>query len=242
MIADCDKVLATGFVFGESELGNLTSVIAVNEPETALVQELQAGSEAAFAWLITRYHQPIYSLLVRTVRDPADAADLTQEVFVKVFRGIGGFHQESSLCTWIYRIALHEGLNQRRWWSRHKQQEVTLETETWCGDGEEPLRLKDMLEDPAEKPDEMYFQRETREKLESALLKIHEPFRMAVILRDVEGFSYEEIAEMLGVNVGTVKSRLARGRNQLRQILVHASTHATCFASHPGVMRSQEAS
>ncbi len=201
-------------------MGNLTTAFAVNAPEQALIHELQAGSEEAFSWLITRYHQPIYSLLARTVRDPADAADLTQEVFVKVFRGISGFHQESSLCTWIYRIALHEGLNQRRWWSRHKQQEVTLETETCFGDGDEPLLLKDMLEDPAEQPDEMLFQREARERLESALLKVAEPYRMAVLLRDVEGFSYEEIAEVLGLHVGTVKSRLARGRSQLRQALL----------------------
>lgn len=218
-------------------MGNLTTAFAVNAPEQALIHELQAGSEEAFSWLITRYHQPIYSLLVRTVRDPADAADLTQEVFVKVFRGISGFHQESSLCTWIYRIALHEGLNQRRWWSRHKQQEITLETETCCGEGEEPLLLKDMLEDPAEKPDEMLFQREARERLEAALLKVAEPYRMAVILRDVEGFSYEEIAEVLGVHVGTVKSRLARGRSHLRQALLRASAIPAARA-----LCSQEAS
>ena len=222
-------------------MGNLTSAVAVNAPEAALVHELQAGSEDAFTWLITRYHQPIYSLLVRTVRGPADAADLTQEVFVKVFLGIRGFHQESSLCTWIYRIALHEGLNQRRWWSRHKRQEITLEAEAVASEGEEPLLLKDMLEDPAEKPDEMLFHQEARERLESALEKVQESFRMAVLLRDVEGFSYEEIAEMLGVNVGTVKSRLARGRSSLRQILVHASDRTTCGASHPGAMHSQEA-
>ena len=223
-------------------MGNLTSVIAGNAPEAALIQELQAGSEDAFAWLITRYHQPIYSLLVRTVRDPADAADLTQEVFVKVFRGIGGFHQESSLCTWIYRIALHEGLNQRRWWARHKRQEITLETETGGDDGDERLRLMDMLEDPADKPDEMLFQREAHQRLEDALQKLPEPFRMTVILRDVEGFSYEEIAQMLGIHVGTVKSRLARGRSSLRQILKRASTNQTCFTAPPGVMHRQEAS
>ena len=90
--------------------------LALQSDEAALVEELRAGSEEAFAWLITRYHQPIYSLLARTVRNSADAADLTQEVFVKVFRGIRGFHGDSSLRTWIYRIALREASNQRRWW------------------------------------------------------------------------------------------------------------------------------
>ena len=104
-------------------MGNLASALTLQSEEAALIAELQAGSEEAFAWLIARYHQPIYSLLARTVHDRADAADLTQEVFVKVFRGVGSFHGESSLRTWIYRIALHEASNQRRWWMRHKQQE-----------------------------------------------------------------------------------------------------------------------
>src|SRR5215469_16244049 len=105
-------------------MGNLASALALQSDEAALVAELRAGSEEAFAWLIARCHQPSYSLLARTVQDRADASDTTQEVFVKVFRGVGNFHGESTLRTWIYRIALREASNQRRWWSRHKQQEV----------------------------------------------------------------------------------------------------------------------
>ena len=105
-------------------MGNLASALTLQSDEAALIAELRAGSEEAFAWLIAHFHQPIYSLLARTVHDRADAADLTQEVFVKVFRGVGSFHGESSLRTWIYRIALREASNQRRWWMRHKQQEV----------------------------------------------------------------------------------------------------------------------
>jgi len=101
-------------------MGNLVSALTLQSEEAALIAELQAGSEQAFAWLIAHYHQPIYSLLARTVHDRADAADLTQEVFVKVFRGVGRFHGESTLRTWIYRIALHEASNQRRWWMRHR--------------------------------------------------------------------------------------------------------------------------
>ena len=96
---------------------------------------MRAGSEEAFAWLIAHYHQPIYSLLARTVRNRADAADLTQEVFVKVFRGIDSFHGESSLRTWIYRIALREASNQRRWWMRHQQQEIPIEQEMTVEEG-----------------------------------------------------------------------------------------------------------
>ncbi len=115
-------------------MGNLASALTLQSDEAALIAELRAGSEEAFAWLIARYHQPIFSLLARTVQDRADAADLTQEVFVKVFRGVGNFHGESSLRTWIYRIALREASNQRRWWARHKQQEVPIEQEMTEGD------------------------------------------------------------------------------------------------------------
>ena len=93
-------------------MGNIAGALTLQSDEAALIEELQAGSEEAFAWLISRYHQPIYSLLARTVYDRADAADLTQEVFVKVFRGVRHFHGESSLRTWIYRIALREASNQ----------------------------------------------------------------------------------------------------------------------------------
>ena len=201
-------------------LGNLASALSIHAEEATLVAELKAGSEEAFSWLITRYHQPIYSLLARTVRDPADAADLTQEVFVKVFRHIGSFHSESSLRTWIYRIALHEGLNQRRWWRRHKQQEVTIEMETVDCESGEPARLKEMLVDPGESPYEMANHAEARERVESALREVPEPFRTTLILRDIEGFVYEEVADMLGVNLGTVKSRLVRGRACLRKLLL----------------------
>jgi len=212
-------------------LGNLAGTLALHTEEASLVAELRAGSEEAFSWLITRYHQPIYSLLTRTVRDPADAADLTQEVFVKIFRGIGSFHGESSLRTWIYRIALHEGLNQRRWWRRHKQQEVTIETETVDFESGEPIRLKELLVDPRESPYEITSHTEARERVEAALRKVPEPFRSTLILRDIEGFVYEEVAEMLGVNLGTVKSRLVRGRTCLRQILMAEEAQRTAGVS-----------
>jgi RNA polymerase sigma-70 factor, ECF subfamily len=211
-------------------LGNLASALTLHTEEAALVAELRAGSDEAFTWLITRYHQPIYSLLARTVRDPGDAADLTQDVFVKIFRGIGSFHGESSLRTWIYRIALHEGLNQRRWWRRHKQQEVTIEMETVDCKSGEPTRLKEMLVDPSESPYEMASHTEARERVEAALRQVPEPFRMTLILRDIEGFVYEEVAEMLGVNIGTVKSRLVRGRAALRQLLLAEEARRTTHA------------
>src|ERR1700760_236668 len=109
-------------------VGNLVSAIGITNEDAALLADLKAGSEAAFAMLIAQYHQPLYSLIARSLNDPADAADITQEVFIKVFRSIRGFHCEASLRTWLYRIALREASNQRRWWSRHKKQEITIDT------------------------------------------------------------------------------------------------------------------
>lgn len=197
-------------------MGNIASALTLQSDEAALIQELRAGSEEAFAWLIARYHQPIYSLLARTVQNRADAADLTQEVFVKVFRGVGSFHGESSLRTWIYRIALREASNQRRWWMRHKQQEVPIEQEMTDSDESAPIRLKEMLIDPSESPFDAAVHAENRARVEAALAKVPEPYRTTLILRDIEGFVYEEVAEMQGVNLGTVKSRLVRGRASLK--------------------------
>ena len=200
-------------------MGNLASALSLRSEEAARIAELQAGSEEAFAWLIAHYHQPIYSLIARMVHDRADAADLTQEVFVKVFRGVGRFHGESSLRTWIYRIALHEASNQRRWWMRHKHQEVPIEqemNESGCGT---PIKLKEMLVDPAESPYDMAVHAQNRGRVEEALRQVPEPFRTTLILRDIEGFVYEEVAEIQDVNLGTVKSRLVRGRALLRAIL-----------------------
>ncbi|HEY2858258.1 MAG TPA: sigma-70 family RNA polymerase sigma factor [Terracidiphilus sp.] len=222
-------------------MDNVASALTIPSEESALIAELQAGSEEAFSWLIARFHQPIYSLLARTVQDRADAADLTQEVFVKVFRGVRSFHGESSLRTWIYRIALREASNQRRWWMRHRQQEIPIEQEINEGDSA-PIRLKDMLVDPAESPFDAAMHAENRVRVEAALAQVPEPFRTTLILRDIEGFVYEEVAEMQSVNLGTVKSRLVRGRACLKAILTapandaHAPAHAT-----PGLPLREEA-
>jgi RNA polymerase sigma-70 factor, ECF subfamily len=205
-----------------SVMANLASAIAIPDGEAALVEELKAGSERAFTQLIAQYHQPIYSVIARSLQDPADASDITQEVFIKVFRNIRSFHGDASLRTWIYRIALHEASNQRRWWSRHKRQEITMETP--CGRHEsdlegEPLSLGSTLADEHDSPFDHAAQAEIRERVEAALRELPEAFRTVVILREIEGFAYEEIAEILAVNLGTVKSRLTRGRAALRQVL-----------------------
>jgi len=207
------------FLAGANILGDFASAIGVRTEESAIVAELKAGSEDAYAWLIGGFHQPVYSLVYRIVTDAADAADTTQEVFLKVFRGMKHFHGESSLKTWIYRIAIHEASNRRRWWFRHKGKETSMEpmgADTAMGPA---LGLKDSLVDEADSPFENMLHEEVRERVEAELRKISEPYRTTVILRDLEDMSYEEIAEITQVSLGTVKSRLTRGREALRQRL-----------------------
>ncbi|MBB5341418.1 RNA polymerase sigma factor [Tunturiibacter gelidoferens] len=202
-------------------VGNLASAIGITTEDVALIADLKAGSEEAFAVLIAQYHQPLYSLIARSLNDPADAADITQEVFIKVFRSIRGFHGDASLRTWLYRIALHEASNQRRWWSRHKKQEITIDSSFEADPDAENshLSLASTLADQSDSPFDHVAQAEVRERVEAALRQIPEAFRTVVILREIEGFAYEEIAEILNANLGTVKSRLTRGRAALRTIL-----------------------
>src|SRR6201996_7142869 len=147
-------------------VGNLASAIGITTEDAALVADLKAGSEQAFSVLIAQYHQPIYSLIARSLNDPADAADITQEVFIKVFRNIRGFHGEASLRTWLYRIALHEASNQRRWWSRHKRQEITIDSSAGAdGDDDPGLSLSATLADQRNSPFDDAAQAEVRGKV-----------------------------------------------------------------------------
>jgi len=204
---------------GASTLGNVASALGVHSEEHSVVAELKAGSEDAFSWLIAHYHQPVYSLVYRMVNDPADAADTVQEVFINVFRGIKRFNGQSSLKTWIYRIAVHEASNRRRWWFRHKGKEVTIEAEAREQDEAPGLGYKDTLQDGHESPFESAMHEEVRTKVEAELAQLNEPYRTTVVLRDIEDLSYEEIAEITSVSLGTVKSRLMRGRQALKKRL-----------------------
>ncbi len=201
-------------------VSNLASAIGLRTEEATLVAELKAGSEEAFAVLIAGYHQPLYSLIARSLRDPADAADVTQDVFLKVFRSIRSFHGDSSLRTWLYRIALREASNQRRWWSRHKRREITIDAPAGSMEAEEDAPcLAACLADGRQSPFDHAVQTELRLRVESALRELPEAYRTVIVLREIEGFAYEEIAEIVEVHIGTVKSRLTRGRHALRLLL-----------------------
>src|SRR5256884_2107896 len=181
--------------------------------EAELVHELQAGSETAFDWLVTHYHAPVYNLILSMLGDTSDAADGTQEVFLKAFRGIRQFRQGSSLKTWLYRIAIREALNQKRWFKRHLQKNVSIDAEPEEG------QARFEIPDACSTPFEQLAAHEIQEAVQGALQQVPEAFRSAVILRDIEGLSYEEVAEVLECSVGTVKSRILRGRRALKEIL-----------------------
>ena len=194
-------------------LSDWASALSWGVDETRLVTELQAGSETAFDWLVTHYHGPVYNLILSMLGDVADAADGTQEVFLKAFRGIRSFRQGSSLKTWLYRIAIREALNHKRWFKRHLQKNVSIDAEP--EEGHAAIEIEDL----AATPFEQFAAHEIQAAVQGALQEIPEVFRSAVILRDLEGLSYEEIAEVLECSSGTVKSRILRGRRALKDLL-----------------------
>jgi RNA polymerase sigma-70 factor, ECF subfamily len=189
------------------------SALSWGQDETELVTELRAGSETAFDWVVTHYHAPVYSLILGMLGDTSDAADASQEVFLKAFKGIRSFRQGSSLKTWLYRIAIREALNHRRWFKRHLQKNVSIDAEPEQG------ATAIEIEDFSATPFDQLATHEIQLAVQGALQQVPEVFRSAVILRDLEGLSYEEVAEVLDCSVGTVKSRILRGRRALKEIL-----------------------
>ena len=220
-------------------MSDWASALSWGRDEADLVHELQAGSETAFDWLVTHYHGPVYNLILGMLGDTSDAADGTQEVFLKAFRGIRNFRQGSSLKTWLYRIAIREALNHKRWFKRHLQKNVSIDAEP--EEGHARIEIEDLCATPFEQLAAL----ETQTVVHSALQQIPEVFRSAVILRDLEGLSYEEVSEVLECSVGTVKSRILRGRRALKEILepllgaqqIHAGRGQT--SSHGNVSESR---
>jgi RNA polymerase sigma-70 factor, ECF subfamily len=196
-----------------ASVSDWASALSWGGNESELVTELQAGSETAFDWLVTHYHGPVYNLILSMLGDTSDAADGTQEVFLKAFRGIRCFRQGSSLKTWLYRIAIREALNHKRWFKRHLQKNISIDAEP--EEGHSAIEIEDL----GATPFEQIAAHEIQEAVQRALQEIPQVFRGAVILRDLEGLSYEEIAEVLECSVGTVKSRILRGRRALKELL-----------------------
>lgn len=184
--------------------------------EAEFIERLKRGDAAAFEELVTERSSEIYGLLFRLTENSEEARDLTQETFLRAFQSIDRFRGEADLRTWIYRIAINQARNRWRWW-RRRRRESTVSLDATQGDSNQTL-LATLAESSAN-PEQETLAHEREVVLRSALRKVGQSYREAVILRDIEGFSYEEIASTLGINVGTVKSRLARGRQELKRKL-----------------------
>jgi len=193
----------------------LERALPVISDEAPLVAELQAGSDQAFAYLLGVYQNPVFNLVSHILDNPAEAADVLQDVFIKVFKGIRQFHGDSALKTWIYRIAVHEASNHRRGWVRRHWHEPLSLDDT----GAEVALSAAEARASSETPYQLLEQAERQEMLRRALASLAQPYRTVVVLREIEGLAYDEIAQVTGMAEGTVKSRLMRGRQLLRRKL-----------------------
>ena len=199
----------------EISYSELDAAVGLSAAETRFVLRLQANEDAAYDELVRTYHASIYHVACRMLGDPGEAADITQDIFVKVFRNIARFKGEAALKTWIYRIAFSEILNRLRWFKRrYRHSTVSLDDIDSNGNG--AIQVKD------ERPtaDAILESRERENAIQEAISKLSSPHRSIIVLRDIEGFSYGEIAAILGVSIGTVKSRLARARADLKKCLM----------------------
>jgi RNA polymerase sigma-70 factor (ECF subfamily) len=185
--------------------------------EASLVQRCAAGDEFACAELVSEHQRMVVQLAVNLLGDRDEALDLSQEVFLRVFRTIHRFRGQSSLRTWIYRIAVNQARNRHRFWRRrHRGDQVSLDAHV--------AAHGDFVQCHDAGPDRVLAQKELARKLNQALERLPFDQRTAVVLREIDGLSYEEIAYSLGVAIGTVKSRLTRARQALRLELREART------------------
>jgi RNA polymerase sigma-70 factor, ECF subfamily len=204
---------------GQMDLEQVVPAAALDLAPTAeaeFIERLKRGEAAAFEEWVADRSGEIYGLLFRLTENSEEARDLTQETFLRAFQSIGRFRGEADLRTWIYRIAINQARNRWRWW-RRRRRDSTVSLDATQGQTNQPLIAT--LAETADNPEQQTLAHEREVALRAALQKLGVSYRETVILRDMEGFSYEEIAATLGINVGTVKSRLARGRQELRRRL-----------------------
>ena len=197
----------------EIAYNDLARAAEVSGQESLFVLRLKANEDAAYDELVRTYNASIFHVAYRMLGDTAEASDVVQEIFIKVFRNIGSFKGQAALKTWIFRIALSEILNRLRWWkSRHRSSTVSLD--------DQPNGHEYYVPDSGPSPEEMLESKERELAIQQALGKLSSEHRSIIVLRDIEGFSYTEIADVLGISMGTVKSRLARGREDLKKSLI----------------------
>ncbi len=205
---------------GQMELEQVapaTPIEARPNPEGQFIERLKCGDAEAFEILVNERSGEIYGLLYRLTANSEEARELTQETFLRAFQSIAHFRGESDLRTWIYRIAINQARNRWRWW-RRRRRDSTVSIDSADHDGRQAL-VATLRADNSRDPEQDALARERERALRKALSDLRRVYRETVILRDIEGFAYEEIAVALDISVGTVKSRLARGRQELRRKL-----------------------
>ena len=185
----------------------------LDSTEATLIRRCNTGDEEACAELVNQHQRMVFSLALHLLGDRDEALDLSQEVFLRVFRTLSSFRGNSALRTWIYRIVVNQARNRQRWWRRrHRSEQVSLD--------EHLLHCGDLPSESEAAPDRVLASKETATKLWQALDRLPFDQRTAIILREIEGLRYDEIAYSLGIAVGTVKSRLTRARYALRAELL----------------------
>jgi RNA polymerase sigma-70 factor, ECF subfamily len=199
------------------QVASAASTEARSNVEDQFLERLRRGEAAAFEQLVTERSGDIYAMLYRLTADAEEARDLTQETFLRAFQSISRFRGDADLKTWIYRIAINQARNRWRWW-RRRRRDVTVSLDGDGGPNERPL-IAGLRNEDAPDPEQTTLAHERKEHLREALSELRRSYREAVILRDVQGFSYEEIARTLEISIGTVKSRISRGRLELRRRL-----------------------
>ena len=185
--------------------------------DAKLIETLRSGDTVAFDYLINERSGEVYALLFRLTEDAEEARDLTQETFLRAFQSISKFRGDADIRTWLYRIAINQARNRWRWWRRRKR-DLTFSIDLELEDGKESFAARLPAGDGSN-PELEALAREREVALRRALHSLRPAYREAVVLRDIEGMTYEEIAIALDIGVGTVKSRLARGRDELRRKL-----------------------
>ena len=185
----------------------------VDSREAALIERCATGDQAACAELVSTHQRMVFGLALHLLGDRDEALDLSQEVFLRVFRTIATFRGQSALRTWIYRIVINQARNRQRWWRRRRRaDQVSLDDHL--------QQFGDMESQTDVLPDRLLASKETASRIWQALDRLPFDQRTALVLREVDGLRYEEIAFSLGVAVGTVKSRLTRARQALRAELL----------------------
>jgi RNA polymerase sigma-70 factor (ECF subfamily) len=198
---------------GAGEMPLDAEALAGPARDRELVARCREGDAAAFARIVALHESMVFSLAGRLLGSAEEARDVAQEVFLQVYRRLGRFEGRSSLKTWIYRIVVNQCHNRRRFWHRHGRDKEEVLDERFAA----PATHRDAWQ---ASPYELARSRERARRVQAALLQLTFEQRSVIVLREVEGLSCEEVAAALGIPDGTVKSRLSRAREALRQRLV----------------------